>query len=65
MLLCFTSQSTHSASYSAAVSSNVPIDTILRTSGWKRDNVFRKFYNRAVSNDDSFSKSILSKVDNH
>ena len=41
------------------------IDTILRTAGWTGDNVFGKFYNRPVSNDDSFSKSILSKVDNH
>ena len=59
---CFSPHSTRSASCSAAISSNVPIDTILRTAGWKRDNVFRKFYNRPVSNDDSFSTSIMSKV---
>ncbi|MCG8047949.1 MAG: site-specific integrase [Candidatus Thiodiazotropha taylori] len=59
---CFSPHSTRSASCSAAASSNVPIDTILRTAGWKRDNVFRKFYNRPVSNDDSFSRTILSKA---
>ncbi|MEW8548296.1 MAG: tyrosine-type recombinase/integrase [Candidatus Thiodiazotropha sp.] len=60
---CFSPHSTRSASCSAAVASKVPIDTILRTAGWKRDNVFRKFYNRPISNDDSFSKGIMSKVD--
>lgn len=62
---CFIPHSRHSALCSAAVSSNVPINTILQTAGWKQDNVFRKFYNRPVSNDDSFNKSILSKVDSH
>ena len=62
---CFTPHSTRSASCSAAVARNVPIDTVLRTAGWKRDNVFRKFYNRPVTNDDSFSRSILNKGENN
>ena len=61
-MACLSPHSTRSASCSAAAKCNVPIDTILRTAGWTRDNVFRKFYNRSVSNDDSFSKSILSKT---
>lgn len=62
---CFSPHSTRSASCSAAAKCNVPIDTILRTAGWKQDNVFRKFYSRPVSNDDSFSQSILSNAKRH
>ena len=57
---CFSAHSTRSASCSAAKKANVPIDTIIKTAGWRQDNVFRKFYNRPVSNDDSFSRSILN-----
>ena len=57
---CFSAHSTRSASCSSVQKGNVPIDTILRTASWKRENVFRKYYNRPISNDDSFSKSILS-----
>ena len=56
---CFSLHSTRSASCSAVVKGNVPTDTVLRTAGWKRDSVFRKFYNRPVSNDDTFCMSIL------
>lgn len=58
---CFSPHSTRSASCSAAAASNVPIDTVLRTAGWKRENTFRKFYNRPVSNDSRFSDNVLSK----
>ena len=61
-MACFSTHSTRAASCSKAVTSNVPIDTVLRTAGWKRDNVFRKFYHRPVSNDDRFSQSILKQV---
>ena len=53
---CFSAHSTMSASCSAAKKANVPIDTILKTAGWKQ------FYNRPVSNDDSFSRSILNSL---
>ena len=59
---CFSPHSTHSASCSAVVKGNVSIDTVLRTAGWKPDNVFRKFYNRPVVNDDTFSMSISNST---
>ena len=57
----FAPHSTRSAACSMAVSSAVPIDTVLRTAGWSKENTFRKYYNRPVTNDSSFSGSILSK----
>ena len=58
-LSLFTPHSTRSASTSAVVN-KVPIDTIIKTAGWSRDCTFRKFYNRPITNDGSFSNSILS-----
>lgn len=43
----FTPHSTRSASTSAAVG-KLPLDTILKTVGWKSDCTFRKFYNKPV-----------------
>ena len=43
-LACFSTHSTRAASCSKAVTSDVPIYTVLRTAGWKRDNVFRKLF---------------------
>lgn len=56
----FSPHSTRGASTSAAAA-RVPIDTVLRTAGWKTDCVFRKFYNRKVTNNSEFSKSILQR----
>ena len=57
----FSPHSTRSASTSAVVS-KVPIDTIMRTAGWKSSCTFRKHYKRPVTNDSSFSHEILSSV---
>lgn len=57
-ILEFTAHSTRGASTSAAAG-KVPIDTILRTAGWTKDCVFRKFYKRPVLNDSDYSNSIL------
>ena len=57
----FSPHSTRSASTSAVVS-KVPIDTIMRTAGWKSSCTFRKHYKRLVTNDSSFSHEILSSV---
>ncbi|XP_045158583.2 uncharacterized protein LOC123524443 [Mercenaria mercenaria] len=54
----FTAHSTRGASTSA-LTNRVPIDTILRTAGWKRDCVFRKFYKRDITNNSDFSNGIL------
>ena len=56
----FTPHSTRSASTSA-VSSIIAIDTVLKTAGWKRECTFRKFYNRSVTNDSTFSQSLLTQ----
>ena len=34
----------------------------LKTAGWKQDSVFMRFYNRPVSNNDTFSMSILNSL---
>ncbi|CAC5418289.1 unnamed protein product [Mytilus coruscus] len=54
----FTPHSTRGAATSY-VSGRIPIATILRTAGWRKDSVFRKFYQRPITNDSSFSKEIL------
>ena len=55
----FSAHSTRSASCSA-VSNIVPVNTILKTAGWKKENTFRKFYKLNVTNDSSFSTSVIS-----
>ena len=52
----FAPHSTRAAATSAA-SVKVSIDTIIRTAGWTRDNIFRKFYKRPVVNSSEFSHS--------
>ncbi|CAG2237081.1 unnamed protein product [Mytilus edulis] len=54
----FTPHSTRGAATSY-VSGRIPIATILRTAEWRKDSVFRKFYQRPITNDSSFSKEIL------
>ncbi|XP_071127737.1 uncharacterized protein [Mytilus edulis] len=54
----FTPHSTRGAATSY-VSGRIPIATILRTAGWRKDSVFRKFYQRPITNDSSFSYEIL------
>ena len=57
----FSPHSTRAASTSAVVG-KVPVNTILRTAGWRTDCTFRKHYNRPVMNDSSFSHQILSSL---
>lgn len=54
----FTPHSTRGASTSK-VSGKIPINTILRTAGWRNDSVFRKHYKRPITNDSSFSNEVL------
>lgn len=42
------------------VSGKIPIDTILRTAGWRKDSVFRKHYKRPTTNDSTFSNEVLN-----
>lgn len=54
----FKPHSTRSASTSKAAT-KVSLDTVLRTAGWRSDCTFRKFYNRPVTNDGSYSRAVL------
>ena len=49
----FTPHSIRAASTSAAARSNIPLDTILNTAGWSRENTFRKYYNKPLKTCDS------------
>ena len=54
----FSPHSTRSASVSAA-KQTVPVQTIMKTVGWSRDSTFRKFYNKPIVVDYSYSNSLL------
>ena len=56
----FTPHSLRSASTSAAGFANLPLDTILRTAGWSKEDTFRKFYERPVGRDTSFARAVLN-----
>ena len=57
----FKPHSTRSAATSAAAI-KVPVDTIIRTAGWKSECMFRKHYKRPVTNDSVFSNTVLSHL---
>ena len=57
----FKPHSVRSASTSMAKSLNIPISTILRTAGWNKDCVFRKFYNKPIIMDKSYSQKMLEQ----
>ena len=44
----FMPHSIRAASTSAALRAHVPMDTILNTAGWSRENIFRTYYTLAV-----------------
>ena len=56
----FTAHSFRSAASSAAKSSNVPIDKIMSTAGWKSSETFRKFYDKPIiTNNGGFADNIF------
>ena len=55
----YSAHSTRSASTSA-VATRVPIDSVMKTAGWKKECTFRKFYNKTINNDSSFSHNVLA-----
>ena len=55
----FRPHSTRAASSSAVHAMHIPISTILRTVGWSKDCVFRKYYNKPVVMDTSYSTKLL------
>ena len=54
----YTPHSTRSASTNMAAL-KILIDSVLNTTGWRKDCVFRKFYQREVTNNSEFSNAIL------
>ena len=58
----YTPHSLRSASTSSARSRNVPINTILETAGWKKDNTFRKFYSKEISNAGLFGETLQANT---
>ena len=62
-LSIFKAHSTRSASTSAALASNVPLATILKTAGWSQDSTFRKFYNKPIVRNTTFAQNILNMKD--
>jgi hypothetical protein len=56
----FKPHSTRAASTTAANVRNVPMSTILKTAGWKKDCMFRKFYKKPIVMDKSYSENLLN-----
>ena len=54
----YTPHSTRSASTSVAAL-QITIDSVLKTAGWKKDCVFRKFYQREVTNNSKFNDAVF------
>ena len=57
----YTPHSTRSASTSVAAL-KIPIDSVLKTAGWKKDCVFRKFYQRDMTNNSEFSNAVFGTI---
>lgn len=55
----FTAHSTRAASSSAALASNIPLATILKTAGWEQESTFRKFYNKPIMRNTEYGRGIL------
>ena len=57
----FKAQCVRSASTNAAISMNVPIDTVMKTAGWSRESTFSKYYKKPLLNDKIFGTRLLDK----
>ncbi|XP_048479330.1 uncharacterized protein LOC105390343 isoform X2 [Plutella xylostella] len=57
----FGAHSTRHASTSAARSAGISLDVILRAAGWTNTSTFARYYDRPISDEGAFAKSILSK----
>lgn len=60
----FKPHSTRSASSSATLSNGISVQQILKTVGWKSEEVFRKFYAKPIleSNNEEYTSSLLNKL---
>ena len=55
----FCPHSTRAASTSKAAQ-RLPLSTVLRTAGWRRESTFARFYQKDVVHDDPFGASVLT-----
>ena len=55
----FKAHSTRGAATSAAKASNVTVQVIMNTAGWRSDSTFARFYDRPVLAENSFADAIL------
>ena len=62
----FTAHSTRSASCSAASRKGVPLETIMKATGWSSSSTFARFYNKPlVDNCTDFARYVLSSLPAH
>ena len=54
----FTPHSVRAASTSAAFRAKIPLNSILETAGWSKDNTFRKYYNKPLQGGNSIEEII-------
>ena len=55
----FKPHSIRAASTSKAFQKGVPLDHILSTAGWSSASTFAKFYNKPITDSDSYANSLL------
>ena len=55
----FSAHSTRSASTSLAKAAQIPLDTIMRNTGWSNYDTFQKFYNLPVVSQNTFGNKLL------
>jgi integrase len=56
---CYGGHSTRSASTSAASSTKLPIDIIMKAAGWSSETTFQRFYNKPIEHSANFGEHLL------
>ncbi len=57
----YTAHSTRTASTSAACLAQVPVDEILQTAGWAKEQTFKNFYKKPILAESTFAHAILKR----
>ena len=58
----FSPHSTRGAATSKAWAKGLPIGTIMKSAGWESSSTFRKFYERPITREGAFAKTILASA---
>ena len=56
---CYGAHSTRAASTSAASSTKLPIDIIMKAAGWSSETTFQRFYNKPIEHSANFGEHLL------